>query len=176
MLKSRICKVVAFASLVFAFSGIASAQSSGNQTFTVIVPSSLSITAPTAATLTHDQSDSPQAFPAQAWVVKGNSRTGVAVTFATASPFVHSTDATFKRDAKLQLALGTTQGPAAWSVGVSNDVTDYAANDNVAQVTASSNGVGRANLNLSVSFIGGDYSLFAAGDYVTTVTGTVAAN
>ncbi|MCU0713395.1 MAG: hypothetical protein MUC43_15145 [Pirellula sp.] len=147
----------------------------GSQGFSVSVPQSLSITAPTAVSLTHDQSDNPQAFPEQAWVVRGNVRTGVTVTFATATPFVHTEDDTFKRNAKLELALGVRQGPATWRVDTLTDTTDFASNDNVAQVAASSNGVGRANLNLKVTFVTEDFSLFAAGNYVTTVTGTIAA-
>lgn len=147
----------------------------GNQGFKVVVQPSLSITAPAAISLTHDQTDNPQAFPDQAWVVRGNVRNGVTVTFATAAPFVHSEDNTFKRNAKLDLAVDSTQGPATWQVDTATDTTNFAANDNVAQVAASSNGVGRANLNLKVTFVTEDFSLFAAGDYVTTVTGTIAA-
>lgn len=145
------------------------------QGFNVVVPQSLSITAPTAVSLTHDQSDNPQAFPDQSWVVRGNVRNGVTVTFATSAPFVNLADDNFKRNAKLELAVGTTQGPATWQIDTATDTTDFAANDNVAQVAASSNGVGRANLNLKVTFVTEDFSLFAAGDYVTTVTGTIAA-
>jgi hypothetical protein len=97
------------------------------------------------------------------------------VSFATTTPFVNSTDNTFKRNAKLDLAVGSTAGPAAWTVGVATDTTNYAGDDGIAQVTASSNGVGRASMNLTVSFIGGEFGDFAAGDYLTTVTGTIAA-
>jgi hypothetical protein len=154
---------------------LAMAQTGGSQGFTVIVPQSLKITAPSAVSITHDQSDNPQEFPDQAWIVRGNVRNGVTVTFATAAPFVNAVDSNFKRDAKLDLAVSSTQGPAAWQVDTASDTTDYAGNDNVAQVVASSNGVGRADLNLKVTFVTEDFSLFAAGNYVTTVTGTIAA-
>jgi len=108
--------------------------------------------------------------------VKGNSNAGVNVSFATANPFIHTTLPTFKRDAKLNLAVGTTQGPATWTVGVAQDQTNYLLNDGIAAVTATSTGVGRANLNLSVTFVTEEFGVFAAGDYSTTVTGTVAAN
>jgi hypothetical protein len=161
---------------VLCMSSCALAGTTADQTFTVVVPQNISITSPGAVSLTHDQTDNPQAFPAQQWVVRGNLKNGVNVVFATGSAFVHSTDSTFKRNAKLDLALGTTQGPATWTVGVASDTTNYASNDGVAQVSASSNGVGRANMNLTVTFVTEDYSAFAAGDYATTVTGTVAAN
>ncbi len=152
------------------------AATSGTQTFTVNVPTSVSIVAPAAASLTHDQTDNLQAFAPQAWVVKGNAVAGVNVSFSTATPFTHATNNTFKRDAKLELAVGTTLGPGAWTVGVPSDQSAYASGDNVALVSASSNGVGRANLNLTVKFVTEEFGVFAAGDYSTTVTGTVAAN
>ena len=164
-----------FAATVIAGFASNSCMAQSTQSFKVVVPQSLSIVAPAAVTLTHNETDNPQAFPAQSWVVKGNVLAGVNVSFATATPFVHSTDNTYKRNAKLDLALGTVQGPATWTVGTATDTTDYVANDGIAQVTASSNGVGRANFNLTVSFITEQYGVFAAGDYLTTVTGTIAA-
>lgn len=151
-------------------------QTSGTQTFNVIVPPSISIVAPTATTITHDETDNNQNFQPQSWAVRGNGLNGVTVTFETASPFVHATDSTFKRDAKLSLAVGTTAGPAAWTVSKAIDTTAYASSDNDASVVATSNGVGRANLNLTVTFITDEFGSFAEGTYSTTVTGTVAAN
>lgn len=173
MFKKFVLSFAAFAAMFGFVTESAMAQST--QTYKVIVPASVSIVAPSAVAITHNETNDPQAFPAQAWTVKGNSLNGVNVSFATATPFIHSTDNTFKRNAKLDLAVGTVAGPAAWTVGVGTDTTDWAANDGVAQVTASSNGVGRASMNLTVSFIGGEFGEFAAGDYLTTVTGTIAA-
>ena len=162
---------------VAAFAGLTTdrAHAQSSQVLKVVVPTSVSIVAPVAATITHNETDAPQAFPSQVWTVKGNSLNGVNVSFATTTPFTHATDNTFKRNAKLDLAVGVTQGPAAWTVGVASDTTNYVNNDGVAQVTASSNGVGRANMNLTVSFITEEFGVFAAGDYLTTVTGTIAA-
>lgn len=147
-----------------------------SQKFTVRVPSNISITAPSDILITHDQTDNNQAFPAQSWLVKGNTLAGVSVTFATNQAFTHTANAAFKRNAKLDLALGTTAGPATWNVTTATDTTNYAGNDGVAQVAATSNGVGRANFNLSVTFITDLFDTFASGDYETTVTGTVTAN
>jgi len=153
----------------------AKAQTTATQGFTISIPQSLSIVAPAAVSLTHDQTNNPQAFPQQPWVVKGNNTTGVNVSFAAATPFIHATDPTFRRNARLALALGATQGPAIWTVGIAQDSTDYVTNDGIAIVTSSSTGVGRANLNLVVSFITEEFGVFAAGDHTTTVTGTIAA-
>lgn len=172
LLRSAIAAaLVCSPSLLMAQSG----NLTGSQGFTVNVPQSISITAPAAVTITHNQTNEPQAFPDQGWVVRGNVRSGVNVTFATATPFVHTVDGNFKRNAKLELVLGSKQGPATWTIDTASDTTNFANDDNVAQVVASSNGVGRANLNLKVTFVTEDFDDFAAGDYVTTVTGTIAA-
>ena len=170
LLASLVVALVAF-STVDAF-----AQATASQTFTVRVPTNISITAPANILINHDETDNNQPFPQQGWVVKGNTLTGVTVSFATNQAFVHTTNATFKRNAKLDLALGATLGPATWNITQATDTTDYANNDGVASVQANSNGVGRANFNLAVTFITDGFGSFAAGDYVTTVTGTVTAN
>jgi len=150
------------------------AQITGSQTFTVIVPTSVSITAPAAASLTHDQTETPQAFPAQTWVVRGNSTTGMNVSF-TSDSFTHATLPTFKQNSRMSLAVGTTQGPASWTVGVPTSTSNFLTST-PATVTASSTGIGRANLNLVVTFVTDGFGTFASGNYLATVVGTVAAN
>ncbi|HBJ33439.1 MAG TPA: hypothetical protein DDZ51_01505 [Planctomycetaceae bacterium] len=155
----------------------ASAQTTDTQTFTVVVPTSISITAPNnAVQLTHDLTDNPQQFPPQAWLVRGNVGTGVTVAFTAGTPFVHTTDASSKRDLKLDVAVGSFQGPAYWSVEQETASTNYLNNEDTATVTVSSNGAGRASLNLTVSFITDEFGSFINGDYVSTITGTIASN
>lgn len=170
----RIRTIAALLATVTTLAGTAAAQSD-SQGFRVVVPTGLSIVAPTDAQITHDETDNDNVFPAQTWVVKGNASNGLTVTFSTADVFKHSSG-NFQRDAGLAIALGTTQGPATWNVVTATDQTDYAGSDPVAQVVASSNGVGRANIDLTVSFITEEFGVFAAGDYDMTVVGTVAAN
>jgi len=150
------------------------------QKFTVNVPPSISVTAPADVAITHDESNNDQAFAAQTWVVKGNTLNGVTVSFSTGTAFTHTTDPSFKRDALLGLALGTTTGPAGttWTVDTASDQTDYAnaTPDEVATVAASSNGVGSADFDLAVTFITDTFGSFAAGAYETTVTGTISSN
>ena len=140
------------------------------------MPASISITAPADAVITHDESDNNQPFPAQQWVVKGNTLAGVNVSFSTNQSFTHTTDNSFKRDAQLGLSLGSSTGPANWSIGQASDTTDYGNSDEVATVSASSDGVGSANFDLAVTFVTDTFGSFAAGDYETTVTGTVSSN
>jgi hypothetical protein len=171
-------KFILFAAVV-AVSGLIAQSVLGataSQTFTVTVPTNVSITAPSNVSLYHDETDNNQVFPNQSWTVKGNVQNGVSVSFATNQAFTHTTNASFKRNAKLDLATGTTLGPATWTVTKATDTTDYVGGNGVATVTAASNGVGRAAFNLGVTFITDSYATFAAGDYTTTVTGTVTAN
>ena len=158
---------------------VAHSALTGTQTFSVVVPSNISITAPAspAALTLPDNSDLTLSFPAQSWAVKGNSRNGVAVTFAVAQPFVNASDTSYKRDARLSLsAAGTPTGPGVWTIGTATDSTNYAASDNVAAVSVTSNRTGQANFNLGVEFLTVENDEVAEGTYSTVVTGTVSAN
>lgn len=148
----------------------------GSQEYKVIVPESVGVLPPGAVQITHDQTDNPQAFQDQTWSVRGNSTKGVNVAFKVETPFVHTTNNAWKVDAKLDLSVGTTQGPATWSVTKATDQTNHAGSDPDALVQATSNGVGRANMILKVTFLSPQWGTYAAGDYVTTVVGTVAVN
>jgi hypothetical protein len=147
-----------------------------SQNFTVTVPQNISITAPANVTLTHDLTENNQVFPPQAWVVKGNTRLGVTVVFATTQPFTNASDSNFKRDAKLDLSLGATAGSAKWTITKATDASNYATGGATASVQASSNGTGRAVFNLGVTFVTNGIDTVENGNYVTTVTGTVTAN
>jgi hypothetical protein len=148
----------------------------GNQTFDVTVPSTLSIAAPSATVvLTHNKANANQTFPTQAWNVVGNPPAGVAVTISTSTPFVHTTQATFKADARLALTLGATTG-STYAITTATDTTNFVGNDNTASVAVSSNGPGTARLNVVVSFVSNNFSVLAAGTYRTVITGTIAAN
>ncbi|MCA9261659.1 MAG: hypothetical protein KDA61_20720 [Planctomycetales bacterium] len=168
----RIC--FAFA-LTLLMAATANAQSD-TQTFTMTVPSTIAITAPSAATATHDESDNDVAFSTQQWTVTGNAAAGVTVSFSTATAFINTIDSGYKRDVQLGVAVGTTEGPATWSVDTASDTTDYGGADEVATVAVSSDGVGNAAIDLTVTFKTVNYGTFLAGDYATTVTGTVTSN
>ena len=91
-------------------------------------------------------------------------------------PFTHSFVPATYRDARIDLAIASTLGPAVWNVDVGTDVTNYAAGDNTARVQVSSNFVGHAYVDLTVSFITVAFPQVLAGDYDTFVLGTVSEN
>ena len=161
---------------VLTLNGTAFSQLTATQDFTVTVPQAISVVSPGAASLNHDLSANPQSFAAQTWVVRGNSTTGVTVNFGVSDVFVHTVNATYRRDVQLALAAGATQGPATWTITAPSDVTALGTGDLDATVSAASDDVGRADMELTVTFITGDLGTLLEGDYLTTVTGTVAAN
>ncbi|MEM9645669.1 MAG: hypothetical protein AAF989_11820 [Planctomycetota bacterium] len=152
------------------------AQSSDTQKFTVTVPSSIAIIAPENVSLIHDESENNHAFTPQAWIVKGNSSSGVTATFSTDAAFTHTTTPTEKRDVSLALSVESSVGGSAWNITAASDTTDYASNDEVATVQVQSDGFGTANVSLAVSFVTDGFGTFLAGEYDTTVTGTISSN
>ncbi|GAB5403476.1 MAG: hypothetical protein Aurels2KO_17070 [Aureliella sp.] len=154
---------------------VALAQSNAQQRFRVQVPTAAAILAPSGQVqLVHDETNDDQIFTPQVWTVKANSPQGVSVTFSTTTPFNHANQP-FQRDVGLALALGTVTGPASWNVEAADSQSSYAQGVNSASVVASSNGIGRAELALTVRFVTDSFGTFATGDYNTTVVGTVAA-
>jgi hypothetical protein len=150
-----------------------SEASSQQQAYRVVVPTSATVSAPGAAELVHDESNSNQSFQPQTWTVKGNTPAGVTVSFATSGPFVNTQQPTFRRDVGLSLRLLSTAGAASWQVTQPTSKSSYEAGQEVASVAAVSGGVGRADFALTVDFITGSFGTFATGEYSTTVVGTV---
>ena len=162
--------------MLAATASTASAQTTDTQKFTVIVPGAISITAPLNTEITHDETENDQSFAPQAWQVKGNVLAGVSVSISTDSHFQHTTEVDGKRDAQIDLSIGATTGAANWTVTQATGTTNYANNNGVATVQATSDNSGSADLNVAMTFITDGFGSFPAGTYETTVTGTVASN
>ena len=157
-------------------SAFAQLQSTDTQRFVVAVPRNVLITAPADILIVHDETDNDQVFPPQQWYVRGNVVTGVTTTFEVTQPFIHSIDPAFERDAQIDIAIASTLGPASWNVDVASDVTDYAAGDDQALTQISSNFVGHAFVDVTVTFRTVAFAQILAGDYDTFVLGTVTEN
>ncbi|MFO1002879.1 MAG: hypothetical protein U0936_21315 [Planctomycetaceae bacterium] len=149
-IKSFLKIMSAFA--IAALSQTVSAQTTDTQRFTVTVPSTLSITGPADQTLTHDTTNNNQVFApgsntADHWAVQCNSGAGATVNLRTNTPFTHTSNSTYKRDAKLDLAVSSSDNngtSAIWTVSTASDQTNYAGSDNVAAVQATSSQPGKA--------------------------------
>lgn len=154
----------------------ASAQTD-DQSFEMQVPVVLSIAAPQdTVSLSHDETDTNQAFPAQTWDVSGNPGAGVTVTFAVATPFELTGNTSLKADCLLSVSVRSETGADFEPVAPGSAQTNYASNIDTATVSATSDGPGSAELDLAVTFISPVFSDLAAGTYTTTVTGTIASN
>ena len=172
MLMGALCLSAALACQSRAF-----AQTTASQQFNVVVPSVLSITAPAAVSINHNQTDANQVFPAQSWVAQCNNSLGAVLNMSTATAFRNTVGATtYKRNAQLALALASSDAGSGWSVTTASDATNYAGADEVATVSARSTAPGDASFNLTVTFLDTDFSVLAAGTYTTVVTGTITAN
>jgi len=170
-----VIRLLAILILLFA-TRCASAQTTAGQAFRVNVPTSAAITAAGGLQqLVHDETNADQVFSPQNWTVKANAPGGVSVSFTAQTPFNH-VNQPFQRDVGLALAVGNIAGPGSWNVGTADAASDYASGLSEATVSASSNGIGRAELALTVRFITDTFGTFATGDYNTTIVGTVTAN
>lgn len=114
-------------------------------------------------------------FAPERWTVTQTSSAGATVTFTTEQAFTSTISSSLKRDARLDLALASSDTRSGRAVSVASDQTSYASASEVAKVQASSTAPGSAAFDLTVTFVTGDVFTLEQGDYVTTVTGTIAA-
>lgn len=172
-------RVPLFTAGLFAFASIAVASAphavaqTASQRATVTVPVRLSVTPPADMTITHDQSERPQAFPIQSWTVRGNSIGGVTVDFTADQPFTHQEEPDSKVHAELSVAIERTQGSANWFVGNASGTTRSTGDDLAARVRIGSDGIGEAQVRLSVEMVSAPLASIAQGNYATTIRCTV---
>ncbi|MCA9193500.1 MAG: hypothetical protein KDB03_17125 [Planctomycetales bacterium] len=144
------------------------------QNFRVFVPKRVAVHAPVdEVVITHDESDSNQAFPPQTWSVSGNSSLGIVVRFSTLDSFVHALDPSVKRNVQLGLNLKHATGPATWLVSQATDKSDFQLGKVMTVVEAESDDVGNAEFDLRVAFVTESFGSFATGDYQLSVIGTI---
>jgi hypothetical protein len=173
----RLIVVVLLALVVLIPSEMARSDSDSQQ-FRVNIPVRLSIAAP--------PTDQVRGYPGigtanvifapQTWQARSNSSLGANVTLETATAFRHVTATSSKRNARLDLTLVGSTGPATWTVNTATASTNYAAGNEQARVRMTSNGAGGATFRLLVTFITGAPGSLQEGDYTTTVVGTITAN
>jgi len=158
------------------------AQATDDHTLEVAVPSVLTITAPVAAlSENHAATDADFSLTTQQWVANCNSVAGATIIFTLEQPFIHTTAPTYKRDARMTVALdsGASDAAAAWVVAAPVAVaTDYDLGVplNSVTVAAASTAPGIATFDISVDFLTEDYSTLPNGTYTTSVSATITAN
>ncbi|RLS58116.1 MAG: hypothetical protein DWH91_03265 [Planctomycetota bacterium] len=164
----------------------------GSQQYTVSVGKNVNIVAPTEPMLktytvadleaAEAVTDDTYAFTAQTWAVKGNVKDGVTVDFGMA-PFLNMDYPTdnITQDGRLAVSKVTQNGPATWTLESASGSadTDAANVDPAARNAAvqfSSDGVGQATFDVTVTFLASDINAVVEGEYVTTVSGTITEN
>ena len=152
---------------------VAEAQESASQRYVVHVPEKATAAAPAAAELVHDGTDAAQAFPRQRWRVSGTYLSGLTVDFSAPEPFTHTGEADAVHDARLQIRLASTSGPAEWTVEIPADRTDHAAGRMQAVMRASTDAPGGASIDVGVEFVAGEFDALPAGAYELTLTATI---
>lgn len=163
----------ALAVAVTLFSGsslFAQSTDTDSQTFTVVVGDAIDISAPAGVSLPHPLTDVDLPFAQQAWNVYTSNSTGADVVL-NMGRFVNTSNLTYFREGQLDLAVLSSDATANWVPG--GTVSDDTTTSGTATVDCSSSGPGTGQLGVSVTFLTGDASTMASGDYVATVVGTI---
>ena len=143
--------------------------------------------------------DDDLVFTPQTWAVKGNVKNGVSVEFKAAafanvvSPFDEGAIVNPLPDPDdvaavmayqntgLAVVVASNTGPAVWSLdGTPNGTADNVSSNYLASTNAivkyKSDKVGQADFAVTVEFEATDLNAVVAGDYITTVIGTLTEN
>ncbi len=172
-----LCRLIAVVVLAL-ISGDAVRSAHDSQQFRVNIPVRLSIAAPPTDQIRGypGTGSANVLFAPQTWRARSNAALGANIILETATAFRHVTTTTSKRNARLDLSLVSSTGPATWTVNTATASTNYAAGNEQARVRMSSNREGGATFRLWVTFITGAPGSLQEGDYTTTVVGTISAN
>ncbi len=146
---------------------------SESQKFTVNVPEGVGVTSPPQSNVNLTLTAGSDAFPEQIWNIRSNSEAGVVVEFAASGAFTHETLAGVKVDAGLDVSIPSTSGSAAWQVTQASDRSSYASGDERAVVQLVSDGVGTAQVGLTMRFVQSSLDVIPVGEYSATVICTV---
>jgi len=147
-----------------------------NQTFTVEVASSVTLTAPEDSTIPHDTTDANQSFGVSNWGVTCNNGAGATVDFRTTAVFQNGAT---ERDLQMTVSVVSTDtdtsGTAVWPVNTALTTysSDYANSDRAGHVQATSAGPGHATPGLALAFVDNDYCLLPAREYTVPGTGAL---
>jgi spore coat protein U-like protein len=144
------------------------------QKFTVNVAEGIAVTTPPQPEINIELTPGFDAFPVQLWNVRSNSVAGAVVEFATSGAFAHETMTGVKVDAGLDVAISSSTGPSNWLVTQGSDNSSYATGDESAVVQIVADGVGTAQVGLTMRFVQSSLEVIPVGEYSSTVTCTVA--
>jgi len=124
----------------------------------------------------HDGQDAPQVFDAERWtIVALIQRRGVTVQWAC-EPFRLVSDPSAAVDAQLSIEITKSNRGTRWVESIPQARTDFRMGNLEALVMVESDDAGVAQAGLTVTFLGDEIPLLMAGEYETTVIGTITEN
>ena len=111
------------------------------------------------------------------WYMESNSSAGASVTFS-AGPFINEDNPAYMRDSQMRLRRLRNRGAATWAFEDQVERTRYSNGKMNAVVKMSCTSAGRAFVGMRVRFFTetNPTARLPAGNYVTTVVGTISAN
>lgn len=126
--------------------------------------------------LDHDGQDAPQVFDAERWtIIAPTQLRGVTVQWAC-EPFRLTSDPSAAVDAHLAIEITDSNRGTRWVETIPQARTDFRMGQTEALVMVTSDDAGVARAGLTVTFLGDEIPLLMAGEYETTVIGTITEN
>ena len=122
--------------------------------------------------ITHTLKSEPQSFAPVRWDVGSGFANGCVVEW-TAAPFTHVSQSTSRADCSIAVSIAQSNRRGRWRVVKATDRTNISSGNQPATVSIASERSGTARVQLSVQFLGTSVTNLAAGDYQTTITGTI---
>lgn len=126
--------------------------------------------------LDHDGQDAPQVFDQERWtIIAPTQQRGVTVQWSC-EPFRLVNDPNTAVDAHLSIEITKSNRGVLWVESIPQSRTDFRMGQLEALVMVESNDSGVAQAGLTVTFLGDEVPLLVAGEYETTVIGTITEN
>ena len=125
-----------------------------------------------ARQVTHNLKAEPHAFDPVRWDIQNRFRNGCVVEWRVV-PFAHESAPAAVADCDLTVRLVQFNRRARWRVATPNDSTSVATGKNAATVSMTAAAPGNARAELVLRFNTSNVTSLAAGDYETTVVGTI---
>ena len=145
------------------------------QTYQMAIPDGISLVSPGDVVISHDLTSTNQVFPDQVWQAYTSNLSGAQVEFSMGR-FIHEDISFYRRNARIQLRVLASDPDANWRVTRGSARTRGffgGGSRGTATVTAESFGPGAGQLSIRVTFIERNFLFLAAGNYNSTVVGTI---
>ena len=142
------------------------------QVFRVTVNEAISLRSPGDALISHDRTNNDQVFPEQTWTAYTTNMSGATVDL-TFRKFRHENFPIFRRNARVDLRVISSDPLANWVTNVGSAQTIGYFGNNPVTVSAESFGSGAGELGLTVSFLEFNPNFLPGGHYNMTIVGQI---